>query len=162
VPNPENTVQVAAQRASESYLDTCELETDGIRPATRVAVSFRMTLPEFFAGEQEGSGDFRSRNHQSTGPLRRSSELVRNQAIVGKSRIEAALERCDRSVILLHNHHFPIAWTLDRDHALFHTQHQQYEPQLTHGKVSLDLTPKRDIHAESVRSDLNSGSMFSA
>jgi hypothetical protein len=36
-----------------------------------------------------------------------SSEPVRNQAIVGKSRIVAALERCDRSVILLHNHHFP-------------------------------------------------------
>jgi hypothetical protein len=55
VPNPENTVQGAAQRAGESYLDTCELEPDAIRPATSVAVSFRMTLPEFFAAEQEGT-----------------------------------------------------------------------------------------------------------
>ncbi len=55
MPNPENTVQVAAHRAGESYLDTCELEPDAIRPATRVAVSFRMTLPEFFAAEQEGT-----------------------------------------------------------------------------------------------------------
>ena len=31
---------------------------------------------------------------------------------------------------------FPIAWTLDHDHTFFHTQHQQYEPQLTHGKVA--------------------------
>jgi len=46
---------VAAQRAGESHLDTCELEPDAIRPATRVAVSFRMTLPEFFAAEQEGT-----------------------------------------------------------------------------------------------------------
>jgi hypothetical protein len=53
VPNPENTVQGAAQRAGESYLDTCELEPDAIRPATSVALSFRMTLPEFFAAEQE-------------------------------------------------------------------------------------------------------------
>jgi hypothetical protein len=46
---------VAAQRAGENYLDTCELEPDAIRPATSVAVSFRMTLPEFFAAEQEGT-----------------------------------------------------------------------------------------------------------
>jgi len=82
-----------------------------------------------------------------------AANRARNQAIVGESRIAAALERCDRSVILLHNHHFPIAWTLDQDHTFFHTQHQQCELQLTHGKVSLDLTPKSDIHAESVRSD---------
>jgi hypothetical protein len=44
---------VAAQRAGESYLDTCELEADAIRPATRVAVSFRMTLPEFFAADRK-------------------------------------------------------------------------------------------------------------
>ena len=55
MPNPENTVQVAAQRAGESYLDACELEPDAIRPSTRVAVSFRMTLPGFFAAEQEGT-----------------------------------------------------------------------------------------------------------
>ena len=54
MPNPENTVQVAAQRAGESYLDACELEPDAIgrRPG---CVSFRITLPEFFAAEQEGT-----------------------------------------------------------------------------------------------------------
>jgi hypothetical protein len=51
VPNPQNTVQVVAQRAGESYLDTCELDAG----ATRVAVSFGMTLPEFFAAEQKGT-----------------------------------------------------------------------------------------------------------
>jgi hypothetical protein len=55
VPNPENTVQVAVHRAGESYLDTSELKSDAIRLATRVAVSFRMTLPEFFAAEQGGT-----------------------------------------------------------------------------------------------------------
>ena len=53
--NPENNAQVAAQRAGESYQDTQELEADAIRAATRATASFGMTLPEFFATEQEGS-----------------------------------------------------------------------------------------------------------
>jgi hypothetical protein len=52
---PKNTVQVAAQRAGESYPDTYELEADAIRPATRATASFGMTLPEFFAAKQECS-----------------------------------------------------------------------------------------------------------
>jgi hypothetical protein len=55
VPNPENTVQLAAQGGRESYLDTYEFEPTAIRLATRVAAGFGMTLPEFFAAEQEGT-----------------------------------------------------------------------------------------------------------
>jgi hypothetical protein len=33
MPNPQNTVQVAAQRARRSYLDTYELNLDATTPA---------------------------------------------------------------------------------------------------------------------------------
>ena len=82
-----------------------------------------------------------------TGPLRRSSGPVRNQAIVGKSRIGATLHRCERSVFLLHSHHFPVAGTLDHAQTLLH---QQSDPQPNKAKSSLSLSPKRDIHAEPV------------
>jgi hypothetical protein len=50
----------------------------------------------------------------------------------GKSAVKVLSERQDFSQgIIPHNHHFSIAWTLDHDHTFFHTQHQQYEPQLT-------------------------------
>jgi hypothetical protein len=81
-----------------------------------------------------------------TGPLRRSSEPVRKQAIVGKSQVEAALDRCDRSAFIPHNHHFPVVWTLTN--TFIHPQHHQYELQNNTWKSSLNLTPKRDIHAE--------------
>lgn len=35
MPNPQNTVQVAAHRAGERYLDTYELDLDAIPPARR-------------------------------------------------------------------------------------------------------------------------------
>ncbi|HXM25492.1 MAG TPA: hypothetical protein VN957_05685 [Chthoniobacterales bacterium] len=54
MPNPQNTVQVAAHRAGESYLDTYELAPDAVAPATRVAASFGMTLPELFGAERGG------------------------------------------------------------------------------------------------------------
>jgi hypothetical protein len=85
-----------------------------------------------------------------TGPLRRSSGPVRNQAIVGKSRIGATLHRCEPSVFLLHTNHFPVAGTLDHAHTFFHPQTQQYESPPNTAKSSLNLTPKRDIHAEPV------------
>ncbi len=83
-----------------------------------------------------------------TGSLRRSSGPVRNQAIVGKSRIGATLYRRERSVFLLHTNHFPVAGTLDHAQTLLH---QQYEPPPNTAKSSLYLTPKRDIHAEPVQ-----------
>src|ERR1700674_4783746 len=84
-----------------------------------------------------------------TGPLRRSSEPVRNQAIVGKSQAEAALDHYDRSSFLPHNHHFPVARTLTNTFI-----HPQYKPQNNTGKSSLNLTPKRDIHAEPLQDRL--------
>jgi len=83
-----------------------------------------------------------------TGPLRRSSGPVRNQAIVGKSRIEATLHRCERSVFLLHTNHFPVAGTLNPTQTFCHPQTQQYEPPPNTAKSSLNLNPKKDIHAE--------------
>ena len=85
-----------------------------------------------------------------TGPLRRSSGPVRNQAIVGKSRIEATLHRCERSVFLLH--HFPVAGTLNSTQTFCHPQTQQYEPPPNTAKSSLNLNPKKDIHAEPLQS----------
>src|ERR1700730_10432247 len=82
-----------------------------------------------------------------TGPSRRSSGPVRNQAIVGKSRIGATLHRCEPSVFLLHTNHFPVAETLDHAHTFFHPQTQQYESPPNTAKSSLNLTPKRDSDA---------------
>src|ERR1700738_1316110 len=88
-----------------------------------------------------------------TGPLRRSSGPVRNQAIVGKSRIEATLHRCERSVFLLHTNHFPVAGTLNSTQTFCHPQTQQYEPPPNTAKSSLNLNPKKDIHAEPLQED---------
>src|SRR5258705_9640957 len=57
-----------------------------------------------------------------TGSLRRSRGPVRNQAIVGKSRIGAPLYRRERPVFLLHTNHFPVAGTLDHAQTFFHPQ----------------------------------------
>jgi hypothetical protein len=46
---------------------------------------------------------------------------------------------------LLHAHHFPFARTLDHAQTLLH---QQYGTPSNTAKSSLNLTPKRDIHAE--------------
>jgi hypothetical protein len=86
-----------------------------------------------------------------TGPLRRSSGPLRNQAIVGKSRIGATLHRCERPVFVLHTNHFPVAGTLDQAQTFLFTLSsatQQYEPPSNTAKSSLKLIPKRDIHAE--------------
>src|SRR3982074_2664039 len=91
-----------------------------------------------------------------TGPLRRSSGPVRNQAIVGKSRIEATLHRCERSVFLLHTNHFPVAGTLNPTQTFCHPQTQQYEPPPNTAKSSLNLNPKKDIHAEPLQSQSRS------
>jgi hypothetical protein len=68
---------------------------------------------------------------------------------VGKSRIGSTLHRCERSVFLLHPHHFPVAGTLEHAQTLLH---QQYDPPPNTAKSSLNLTPKRDIHADPVHS----------
>ena len=60
-----------------------------------------------------------------TGPLRRSSGPVRNQAIVGMSRIGATLHRCERPVFVLHTNHFPVAGTLDQAQTFFSPFHPQ-------------------------------------
>jgi hypothetical protein len=51
MPNPQNTVQVTAQRAGQTYLDTYRLAADVLPPAERVADSFGMTLQELFIAD---------------------------------------------------------------------------------------------------------------
>ena len=40
MPNPQNTGQVLARRAGQGYLETYELESEAISPATKVGGSF--------------------------------------------------------------------------------------------------------------------------
>jgi hypothetical protein len=54
MPDPQNTVQVAPERAGQSYLDTYELEPDAIPPGMSFAASAERPPRGFF--ETEGTG----------------------------------------------------------------------------------------------------------